>query len=399
MADCHIGGWRDPKMQELSMLAFQKSIEIALDENVDFVLIAGDLFNTSIPGVEKIKSVVIELKKLKNASIPVYLIPGSHDFSPSGKTMLDVLEEAGLFINVCRGKIENGKLRLDFTTDRSGAKITGILGKKGMLDQKYYEELDREHLENENGFKIFMFHTSLTELKPKKLEKMESYGVSLLPKNFDYYAGGHVHIIAKSDFEERKNIVYPGPVFPNSFSELAELKNGGVYLYEDGVSRYVPIIVKKIASIELNGDHKSAQELHKQLRCDAENLDAEDKIVLIRLSGTLEQGKPADINMKEIFEILYEKKSYSVLKNSNKLHSKEFESVKVNHDSVQDIESSIIQEEWGHLNTLDKSEEVNMINRLMQILQSEKKEGETKTDYENRVIEQTEVSINEIIDH
>ena len=38
-------------------------------------------------------------------NIEVYVIPGSHDFSPSGKTMLDVLENSGLVINV--NKMDN----------------------------------------------------------------------------------------------------------------------------------------------------------------------------------------------------------------------------------------------------------------------------------------------------
>jgi len=67
-----------------------------LKKKVDFILIAGDLFNTSLPGIDKLKLAVQKLKQLKDNNIPVYIIAGSHDFSPSGKTMLDVLENAGL---------------------------------------------------------------------------------------------------------------------------------------------------------------------------------------------------------------------------------------------------------------------------------------------------------------
>ena len=35
---------------------------------------------------------------------------GSHDFSPSGRTMVEVLEKAGLLKNVCQGQIENNTL-------------------------------------------------------------------------------------------------------------------------------------------------------------------------------------------------------------------------------------------------------------------------------------------------
>ena len=208
IADCHIGAWRDPKLKELNIQAFFEAIDISIKENVDFILISGDLFNTALPGIDKLKDVVKVLKNLSDKEISVYLIPGSHDFSPSGRTMLDVLEQAGLCINVVKGTVENSKLRLKFTIDKkTNAKITGMLGKRGMLERSFYEELDRDSLEKEPGFKIFMFHTALTELKPKHLERMDSAPISLLPKNFDYYAGGHVHIVEKKDLPGYKNVI------------------------------------------------------------------------------------------------------------------------------------------------------------------------------------------------
>src|SRR3989338_8866548 len=126
IADCHIGSWRDPKLKDTSTIAFLRAIDLSIKENVDFIIIAGDLFNTSFPRLDNLKSVVGKLKKLKDLLIPVYIVPGSHDYSPSGKTILDVLEEAGLFINVFKGTAQNGKLKLNFTIDKkTGAKITG----------------------------------------------------------------------------------------------------------------------------------------------------------------------------------------------------------------------------------------------------------------------------------
>ena len=140
MADCHIGSWRDPKLKDMSTLAFGKAIKKCIEENVDFILISGDLFNTSLPRLDNLKTVVSIFKKLKDKDIPVYIIPGSHDYSPSGKTMLDVLEEAGLFINVVKGEDVDGKIKLNFTIDeKTGAKITGMLGKRYSLEKEYYK--------------------------------------------------------------------------------------------------------------------------------------------------------------------------------------------------------------------------------------------------------------------
>ena len=102
IADCHIGSWREPKLRDASVKAFNLALDKCAEENVDFILIAGDLFNTAIPPIDQLKETVKKLKQLKEKNIPIYGIAGSHDFSPSGKTMLDVLEEAGLWIDVAK---------------------------------------------------------------------------------------------------------------------------------------------------------------------------------------------------------------------------------------------------------------------------------------------------------
>src|SRR3989344_988296 len=133
LADCHLGGWREPKLQELGLKTFKKVIDYCIREYVGFVLISGDLFDTALPNIELLKETASELARLKENDISVYIIAGSHDFSPSGKTMLDVLEKAGLIENVA--KLNENKL--EFTLDRTGTKITGLLGKKGSLDKEF----------------------------------------------------------------------------------------------------------------------------------------------------------------------------------------------------------------------------------------------------------------------
>ncbi len=84
-----------------------------------------------MPSIDGLKEATKKFKELLDKEIPVYIIAGSHDFSPSGKTMLDVLECAGLMVNVSRGEEVDGKLKLKFTIDKkTGAKITGLLGKR-----------------------------------------------------------------------------------------------------------------------------------------------------------------------------------------------------------------------------------------------------------------------------
>jgi DNA repair protein SbcD/Mre11 len=388
IADCHIGGWRDPKLKELNTLAFFRAIEISIKENVDFVLIAGDLFNTALPGIDKLKDVVKKFKELHVKNIPVYLIPGSHDFSPSGKTMLDVLEEAGLCVNVVKGETINGKLKLKFTIDKkTGAKITGMLGRRGMLERSYYEDLDRTNLENETGFKIFLFHTSITELKPEKMDKMESSPISLLPKNFDYYAGGHVHIVEKINLPGYKNVVYPGPLFPNSFSELEELKGGGFYIYDNGELIRHDTTIKNIITLNVDCNNKNPQSITANILIELEKNELNDKIILFRLHGQIESGKLSEIDYRQIYDFCYNKNAYFVMRNTAKLKTKEYDEVKIEAKSSNDVESELISEHIGQIkvDNWDIDTEKSMINSLMTILSQEKNDGEKVYEFEERI--------------
>ncbi|HLG23944.1 MAG TPA: DNA repair exonuclease [Candidatus Nanoarchaeia archaeon] len=392
MADCHIGSWRDPKLMNISTEAFKKAIDKCIKEKVDFIIIAGDMFNTSFPRLDNLKIIVGKLRQIKELDIPVYIVPGSHDYSASGKTILDVLEEAGLFINVFKGKAENGKLKLKFTVDKkTGAKITGMLGKRNSLEKSYYEKLELENLESEKGYKIFVFHSGIDELKPKEMEHTISQPLSLLPKGFDYYAGGHVHIVEDKQIEGYGTIAYPGPLFPNSFSELEKLERGGFYIVEDNKPRWEPVQIYNIYKISKDCSHLTPEQVKKGLIEEINAKEFNSTIVLIRLFGTLEAGKPNEIDFREIFSSLYQKSAYFVMKSSHALLSKEFEEVKTDAKNIEDVEGFLIKEHLGQIKVegLDLAKEEKLIKNLMDALNSEKQEGETTADFERRIKEES----------
>ncbi len=387
LADCHIGSWRDEKLKHLNTEAFLKATQMCMDKKVDFILISGDLFNTSLPSVDNLKTIVGRLKELKDNNIPVYIIAGSHDFSPSGKTILDVLEKADLVRNVFQGEVEEGKLKLKFTIDeKTGAKITGIIGKKGMLDRTYYEQLDKTDLEKEDGYKIFMFHTALSEFKPKNLEQMESAPLSFLPKNFNYYAGGHVHYIFNKKEPNYGMIAYPGSLSPTNFKELEEGTHGFYFVDNDKIE-FENIQVYNVFSINIDCENKTPQEVEEEIKKEIEDKEFINTIVTIRLQGCLKQGKPSDINFKEIFSMLYDKSAYFVMRNTSALTSKEFQEVEINVEPSENMEEDLIKEHVGQvpLFGLDKEKETELTKRLMRILQQEKQEGETRAVFEERI--------------
>ena len=386
LADVHLGGWREPTLRDANSRSFCTAIDRSIKEGVDFLLIAGDLFNTSLPAMDALKTCVQKLKELKDCGIPVYLIPGSHDFSPSGKTMIDILEHAGLAVNVARGEVVEGKLKLRFTVDeKTGCKIVGLFGKKGGLEKHYYYELLKEHLEAEAGPKIFMFHSPIAELKPEELAGMDAMPLSLLPQGFDYYAGGHVHVVQHEKLTQYPNVVYPGPTFPNNFAELEKLECGTFVLWNNGVIAHQMIKLHPVVKIAVDAHHKTAAEVEGAVQQRIEDLEMGNAIVLIRIEGTLKQGKPADIPFAKLSDLCSKKGALVVLKNTNKLESTEFEEIKVSRASVEDIEEALLKEHAGKLSIVSASQEIKLAQDLMRALSAEKDEGERVADFEKRI--------------
>ncbi len=418
LADLHLGSWRDQKMRDLSTAAFNQAIDRCIEQKVDFILFAGDLFNTSLPSLDILKIITKKLKELQDRNISIYVIPGSHDFSPSGKTMIDVLENAGLLINVCKGTIDEKtkQLNLKFTTDqKTKVKITGLLGRKGQLDRSYYENLFLEPLENEPGYKIFMFHTTLTELKPKELERMESHPVSFLPKGFDYYAGGHVHEPVKIDVDGYGPLTYTGALFPNNFAELEKYGQGGYYIIEvDDDERekngykntensknnnnnndknykyktkitWQPLKVAPHYSLILDANNKNPENITTEIISHFENEDIKGSLITIRLYGKMKDGRISDIDFKDIFERLYRQGAYFVMKNTLKLTTEEFSEIKIAQNDPQMIEEEIIKEHLQQFKIFDKDVELSLTRSLLDSLNITKNEGETMIDFQKRI--------------
>lgn len=378
LSDCHIGGWHESSLREVNLKSFKKAIEICINEHVGFVLIAGDLFDNALPSIDILKETAAILHNLKEYDISVYVIPGSHDFSASGKTMLDVLENSGLLHNVM--KLEDNKLK--FTLDRTGVKIVGFYGKKGGLEVSEYEKLEKKHLEDEEGFKIFMFHTLLNDLKPQKFEFIDGMSVNALPKGFDYYAGGHPHIVYNKKIEEYGVFAYPGPIFPNNFQELEELKCGGMYIIEADLKtkkldlKHIKLNTTDVDSYKINAEEKTPKEVEEEIL----NIkDCNGKIITIRIEGCLKSGKTSDINFNLVKKKLSD--AYFVLKNTSKLTTRDFKEIEVSSTEAVDIEDNIIRE---HVKNSKYKED--FVKELIKNLDKEKGEGEKNSDFELRIV-------------
>lgn len=371
MGDCHLGGWRQPELKDLNFKSFQYAISRCIHEKVDFVLIAGDLFDSAYPPIETLKDSFNEFRRLKEENIPVFLIAGSHDYSVSGKTFLDVLESAGFCKNVGVYEERDNIIYLQPTIYKNIA-IYGYPGKKSGLE---VDEIERVKLQDAPGlFKILMLHTAIRDAIGKV--PVKSVDEKALPK-VNYLALAHLHINYN-----KENRVYSGPIFPNNLSEIEELQGGSFYIYENGIARREDIKLKDVETVSLNISNTLTAT--DKIIGAIEPLNLKGKIILIKLSGIIEQGSMNDIDFNKIEALTLAKGAYVFLKSTSKLHMAESEvSVDIN-DSI-DLENQII----GKYQENHSSKFNSNIIPLMRSLQIEKLEDEKSLIFEDRVIGET----------
>ena len=398
LSDCHLGYQKRPSLQWIEELIFQAVIDECIKRKVDFVLIPGDLFHINIPEMRVQKFAFRQLRKLHENGIPVYVVYGSHDFSPITNSVIDLLTEAGYLIKVSKQKEgPQDKIVLEFTQDpKTKAKIVGLPGLSAGKELEYYEKLDRKMLEKEGGFKIFLFHAGINELKTKAVAESDFMPLSLLPMGFDYYAGGHVHIFSLQEFKGYGKIAYPGTIFAGYHSDLEDnakgIKRGFILVeFDDKIEKidFIPIENVKYEILEYNVRGKKPASVNKDLFAEIKRFDPTDKIIMIKIWGELISGKTTEIEFTKIIEELKEKKAIEVLINRNSLSSKEYSITPATGKNKEEIESNVFEENIGDFKIGEKKLQgksgVKIAKSLLHQMRQPQPSNENKIGYQKRI--------------
>jgi len=386
-ADCHLGGWRQEELQKVNFESFRKAVDIIIEKNVDFLLISGDLFDSAYPPIEILKETFSEFKRIKEKGIPVFLIAGSHDFSASGKTFLDVLEKAGFCKNVENFEVqEDGRIKLKPIKFKDIA-IFGYSGKKSSME---IEDLKKVYLDSVYSFTILMIHTTIKDvIGTLPIEYIETKNLPLA----NYYAMGHIHQVFKKQ-ESNSLFIYPGPIYPNNFQELIDLNYGSFELVEIENSKVktenIRLKIKDVAfiEIELNNGLTATEKIIKEL----DKFNLKDKIVLLKLKGKLNPGKTGDIKFNEIESFVQKKECYSFLRNTTALESLESldNQISFELENTNNLEVKII-EEYTKQNLSDFNK---FLPQIIESLAIEKNEDEKSNIFESRFLSELKKILN-----
>ena len=406
ITDCHLGSWRNPKLRDFNLQAFEKSISISIKEQVDFILITGDFFDVNIPQLAPVKRAVEILKQARDSGIAVYMIYGSHDFNTANISMIDILHSAELFIKPTEFQTNTNSVILKFFVDKkTGAKITGISGRKVGLDREMYEKLDKKNLEMEDGFKIFLLHKGIQEILPLDMNFRDSLPISLVPKRFDYYGGGHIHKRVETKINGSV-IVYPGPLFGSSFQDLEETAKGekrGFYIISFDKKilhcRFIEINLVDILYNEIVSSKWNSETLEDEITKNISDLEVTNKIVLIKVKGKL-LGKRSNIDFGKFSLDISNRGALMSFINTNNLSTDETKVIAVHSDNKFDIEREIFHESIKNFQSeptlsdkvkkqinskLTGKDGESISISLLEILRNEKLENENTSTYDERI--------------
>ncbi|HEY1786422.1 MAG TPA: DNA repair exonuclease [Pirellulales bacterium] len=175
--------------------AMDKLVQICLDEQVDFLLIAGDLFDTDVRSFDAALWAATQLQRLHRAGIPVYLILGNHD--SLGEMTRQVPWPANVTLFDHRRP----------QTVRHGALPVAVHGMSYARREVTQNLVPHYPSPLPDYFNIGLLHTNAGG-NPNH-DAYAPCGVDeLVAKGYDYWALGHVH-----DYQvlhQRPHVVYAG---------------------------------------------------------------------------------------------------------------------------------------------------------------------------------------------
>lgn len=227
---------RDPDLaRELgvaSRSSFSRIIDLCIEEDVAFLLIAGDLWDGTHSSTKTPRFLKQELLRLEQAGIECFLIRGNHDAMAKKTAELELPANTRLFDH------KPATVQLE----RAGHRIA-IHGHSFREAHVQESAISRYPAPVAGAFNIGMMHTSLNgsaahdPYAPCSVSALEAQG-------YDYWALGHIHL--RQVHGSQGNIVMPG--IPQG-RDIGEAGPKSVTLVEVGDDHAIQLHSRNVASL------------------------------------------------------------------------------------------------------------------------------------------------------
>lgn len=378
VSDTHLGAsnFKLDEREEDFLKVFEEFVDKCLDRNVDFVVHSGDLFDTPKPKNKILVFTVEQLRRLERAGIPFFTLPGSHDVSVEG-TFLTVLEKVGLVTNLGNPRYfeqQGGEIVLKGEVyDR--AFLAGMPGRRAGI-KEVYRRLKTGFEDSE--LKIFVFHHTVSDANAF----FSDISTSLLPKGFDYYAGGHWHKRFETEYDDSP-LNYPGPLENCDVKEMSYQQDKGFYIvtFEGGdiSCELEKVSARRIVWEEINCDGMTPEQIEKKV-FEKMGGPSDEPLLIIKLKGRLGEGRRSEINRSEIIKRAH-KKGYlhahtSISDLSNPVTDL---TVSVMDKSVENIEGEYLKKKGF------EGKELDTAKKIIRVLGKEMTPSQTQSAQKNVV--------------
>ena len=236
IADLHIG----KRVHDFSMLEDQRYIleemlRIFDEEKVDGVLIAGDVYDKTVPSAEAVQVFDDFITKLAKMEMPIYMISGNHDSAERLAFGAQLFENNGVYISpVYEGEVKKvevedvyGTVNIWLLPFLKPATVRHALQRE---DINTYEDgvvaaLQGCEIDTEQR-NILVAHQFVTGADRSDSEETSVGGLDNVSaevfEDFDYVALGHIHRAQKMG---RETLRYSGTPLKYSFSEADHKKS------------------------------------------------------------------------------------------------------------------------------------------------------------------------------
>lgn len=236
LSDLHMG----KRVNEYSMLEDQKYIlrqilSLADEEKPEAVLIAGDIYDKSVPGGEAVVLFDWFLTQLTVRKLPVFFISGNHDSAERLAFGRSILSDSEVYISeVYKGNIqritkedEYGKVHFYLIPFIKPAVVKHYMPEKEIGDYQSAMEAVIESLDIDTSERnVFLVHQFLTGAARSDSEEVSVGGLDDISADvfdgIDYVALGHIH---RPQSVKRETIRYCGTPLKYSFSEAEHEKS------------------------------------------------------------------------------------------------------------------------------------------------------------------------------
>ena len=174
------------KLRKAPYESLTKIIDVAIKEAVDFVLLAGDLYNTKRINIRAQSLFVEQLKRLEEAGIAVFLIRGNHDYltEETKNLALPLPKNVYTFTNEV-------KTHLFKTKNKERIAVSGFSYDSQWVFERKIKEFPLR-AENVN-MHIGLYHGDIESNHERQANYAPFTIQELRQKNYDYWALGHIH--------------------------------------------------------------------------------------------------------------------------------------------------------------------------------------------------------------